>query len=266
MTTGCIPSDFDIRDYKIKAGATASRLPTVFSLPRPKRIKNQGAVGSCVAHAISSILEYHENWQYVLSTNFIYGFNESFTPGMKVSEGCKIAHQYGDMLECDCPGNYEVPLAHAKCEAAKSKESEFVSAKYFRIESYFNCETNDDIKFAIMNYGPVLGVTKWYNNSRSNPITHEVVMDTTQPFTYHAFVIFGWNEKGFLCQNSWGAIYGDRGCFVLPYSLPVTEAKAFVDHVPSAGEHIVIPKNNTTLNKVYKTINYVVNAIKKKEN
>jgi len=40
----------------------------------------------------------------------------------------------------------------------------------------------------------------------------------------HAVVCYGWNEIGLLIQNSWGESWGDKGCFILPYEHPFSEA------------------------------------------
>ena len=62
-------SPFDIRDYKI--ATTTQEFPETFVLPEVT-VKNQGSTGSCVAHACSSVVEFHnkrqENTDTVFST------------------------------------------------------------------------------------------------------------------------------------------------------------------------------------------------------
>ena len=55
---GAIFSGYDARDYKLVYTATGKEFPKEFQL-ETRRIKNQGAVGSCVAHSLSSIIEYY---------------------------------------------------------------------------------------------------------------------------------------------------------------------------------------------------------------
>lgn len=53
---GALKSPYDIRDYKICAPKEVV-FPLEFSLTRTS-IKNQGIVGSCVAHSLASTIEY----------------------------------------------------------------------------------------------------------------------------------------------------------------------------------------------------------------
>lgn len=42
-------------------------------------------------------------------------------------------------------------------------------------------------------------------------------------------VIYGWNKDGWLFQNSWGTKWGNKGKFVLPYSVSRKETWGLVD-------------------------------------
>ena len=75
MTRGALPPKTDLRDYKVAAANT--QFPERFSVPFLPDVKNQKNVGSCVAHATSSVLEYFNKMEtgenIPLSTDFIYG-------------------------------------------------------------------------------------------------------------------------------------------------------------------------------------------------
>ena len=70
---GCKPPKKDLRDYKVAATIKEYDFPNEFILENLPKVKNQKSVSSCVAHSISSILEYHDRSAHNLSTNFIYG-------------------------------------------------------------------------------------------------------------------------------------------------------------------------------------------------
>ena len=266
---GCIPSPVDVRDYKINAGSITTSLPEEFELDFKHRIKDQGMINSCVAHATSSILEYHSGMKNVLSTNFIYGIQhqecDHDEPGMYLRDACKIVNKYGDMLDKDCPGNDEVPRSWSIAEKAlKDAEKSLAAAKY-KIRSYYSCRTPNDIKYALFNYGPVLICIKWhekYDINEGNVIT----FNQTTDFGYHAIMIYGWTQEGFLCQNSWGKRFGKDGCFVLPYSYPIAEAKALIDLEDVEDEALVVPNKskNELIDVFLKMFNFILNIFSKK--
>ena len=264
---GCIPDKKDVRDYKIdKRKAQAMVYPDAFECEKKARVKNQGNVGSCTAHASSTILEHH----YVgkekrLSTNFLYGIHYklfgSEGPGLRIREALNIMRKYGDPEIGYCPGNTEVAAVYTIAEDAFKDQDSMENAKFYRIDSYAKLVTNDDIKFALMNYGPVIGCIKWFGDSYLDE--QGILMIGEQLSAYHAIVIYGWNELGWLCQNSWGATWGKKGYFILPYEYGIEEAYSVI---PMGVDSSAInkPVNNFLLNIIYKLLNLILNAIEAK--
>ena len=225
---GCRLSKTDVRDYRVRAGAGIV-LPDKFMLKHPQKIKQQGSVNSCVAHATSSILEYHDKGQHTLSTNFIYGFMDDHEMGMYLRDACDIVRNYGDVLDSECPGNYEKPMAHRIFQSFIN-DSNINNAYPYHIESYFSCATYRDIKYAIYKYGPVLGALRWYDDCWYD-YDGNVHFDQNSAMGYHAIVIYGWDETGFWCQNSWGVKWGKQGNFHIDYADNlIAEARAFIDY------------------------------------
>lgn len=273
MYYGCLPPKTDIRDYKLKRDtvtAVADTLPKSFSIDKIAEIKNQGSVGSCVAHATSTILEHHSDNKFKLSTNFIYGIHNKLYgtegPGMYLRNGAKIAQKYGDMLEDDCSGNTEVPKVYNIAKESFEDDAKLNRAYKFRIESYCKLNNNNEIKYALMNHGPVLVSVKWYNGSK---VDSKGILRSNfdKDYGYHAIVIYGWNEFGFLCQNSWGKLWGNKGYFILPYEHSVREAYSFID-VDNDEElknlDNINPNKNKLLDAICKLVNWVVNLFKRK--
>lgn len=263
---GCKPPHIDVRDYKLaKSTVDATSLPVAYVPMQLPKVKNQKSVSSCVAHTTSSILEFHDIKNgNTLSTNFIYGIQKEFCghegSGMYLRDACKIVKEYGDMLESDCSGNDEVPKCWEIAQDALNNDICKKNAQEFKIKSYFNCSTNNDIKRAIYEYGPVLCSIKWYDTFK---VDKDGVLEGAQKgdYGYHAVMIYGWNSCGFLCQNSWGTSWGEKGRFILPYTIPVAEAKGLVDDETS---NIIIPKRNKFLDFIYKIVNAIVNFFKSK--
>ena len=264
MNYGSKLSPYDIRDYKI-AGAI-EQLPETFELDFSNiPVKNQGSVNSCVAHAMSTILEYHTRGRNDLSTNFFYGIQNSYCghngQGMYLRDACKIATKLGDPIYQDCPGNDEVPNCRPIAEEAYVNELTMQRAEDFKTKSYYLCNTIEEIKYALVHYGPILASVQWYNDYvvKNGVLTG----GNSKDYGYHAIVIYGYNETGFLCQNSWGRLWGRGGRFILPYDIPVREARGLID--VDNEEYISPPKPNAFLNFIYKIINYIVNLFRKKE-
>ena len=107
---GVIPSKRDIRDYRLnKKIAQVIDLPDSFGVG-VTRIKNQGQVGSCVAHSLSSIVEHTDHILY--STDWIYGyrpFGYYQGDGMMPSQALKTVTQLGAVRYIDLPSNTEMP-------------------------------------------------------------------------------------------------------------------------------------------------------------
>lgn len=263
MKFGVLKPKIDKRDYKLRSGVT--ELPLEYSCTDLPPAKNQLDVNSCVAHATSSILEYFtqkELGRHIsLSTNFIYGiqgilFNQ-MEEGMYLRDACKIAAKYGDSLLVSIPGNTEQPQCTADLRE-KVNVTLYKEAFNFHINSYAQCEDDFAIKQAIYKHGPVLASVKWYE--RFDLDGNSLTFDTSAPFGLHAIVIYGWNKKDWLCLNSWGKNWGDKGHFLLPFGEDIEEVWSFVD--ADNTEDIVIPKNNFFLNLLYKLFNWLVNSIK----
>ena len=270
---GCLLSPIDLRDYRLsKISVLAERFPTKYEVDIDKtKVKNQQYVSSCVAHALSTILEYHDKYSKLLSTNFIYGIQNRLYlmqgPGMFLSVALKIARNYGDMLEEHCPGNTEVKKVYEIANNAFLNSENLKNALRYRIDSYVKLNSANDIKFAIMNYGPVLASVKWYESTVFNKSTKFITSSKKGGYTYHATVIYGWDETGWLCQNSWGKDWGDNGFYKLHFNDGPREAYSIIDdHLNSSTSDIVIPSHNIDiLDKLLKFVSNIINKIVKRK-
>ncbi len=259
---GALKPKVDTRDYQLRAGA--SQLPEVYTCADLPPVKNQRSVSSCVAHATAAILETFNKIETgtftPLSTNFIYGmqgvaFNR-LEGGMYLRDACKIVQNYGDPTEKTISGNTEQPKCTEELKEKLNNEV-YTEAQNYRVSSYAKCATTNDIKHALINYGPVLASIKWYDKYK---ITDGIInFDKSSGHGYHAIMICGYDERGWKCQNSWGRNWNKDGYFIYPYSEKFTEAWGFVD---AESEDIIVPKNNSILNYLYKFINFIINFIK----
>lgn len=162
---GCILSPIDLRDYKLKKDLVSNTVyPKAYSVHMMHSIKYQGNISSCTPHALTTILEYHDSNRQRLSTNFIYGIRNklygSTGKGESLREALQIVKDYGTMQLRMCQGNTEVDEVFKIAERAFHDEDALNDAYKHKIKYYFRCSSNNDIKYALMNYGPVLASSK----------------------------------------------------------------------------------------------------------
>ena len=221
--TGCIPSKKDIRDYRLnKKVCKATNLPIEFSVEHSP-IKNQGNVGSCVAHSVTEVLEQIGGNKVPYSTAWIYGyrpFGYLQGEGMMTSQALKTTTKVGCIKYYDCPGNYEMPAA--KEYITKKLDHYKELANRDKATTYARLYSTTEIKEAIYKTGKPVIVCILVNGLRLDE--NYIAQKPTSLGGGHAVVCYGWNERGLLIQNSWGERWGNKGCFILPYNYGFTEA------------------------------------------
>jgi C1A family cysteine protease len=259
---GALKSPFDARDYKLVASATEV-FPETFELPKVT-VKNQGSQSSCVAHATSSIVEYHHKRQHneevVFSTEFIYGFRDIgyyVGDGMYIRNALNTLRKYGDVPLDDLRGNnnYQRAMKNVTEQLEELKDKAYPH----HISSYFRLYDEGAVMSALMHHGYVIVGMQWHKDAT---LVDGVYTPTDKVSGGHAIVIYGWNEKGWLCQNSWGNLWGDKGRFIIPFDFKFTEMWGITDNIT---DDIVRPKRNKIRDLLYKVYNAIVNFFSSKE-
>lgn len=249
MTFGAAPSKIDCRDFRFTK-VKKSNLPEEY-LPTKKlpNVKNQYYTCSCVAHAISSILEWNTDSKVPLSTQWIYACKKllkdaTTTHGMTVKQGCEIAVKYGDVRTAMCPGNDEYPKCYEKAKYLLKSEATRDYAYSNHAEYYIKLSSEKEIKFAVTkDLLPILCL-KWYTDFECD-LNGALTTSYSGSQNYHAVFVYGYTKQGYLCQNSWGEEFGNGGRFILPYKTAkklITDAYALVD---CAEDKIHKPHSNT---------------------
>ena len=257
---GAINSSFDIRDYSI---VTANNVPEKFYCPIQVPVKNQGQYSTCVAHAAASAVEYHYKkitGKYrKFSTEFIYGIRDIgyyVGEGMSIRDALKTLLQYGDVFEVDCPGNNHVQQS---INNVHSRESELKVLAYpHRISAYYKCNGTHKIKSALLAHGPVLVSIDVHEKYR---FVDDVYDDnSSKRIGKHCVLIIGYDEKGWLIQNSWGKYHAGDGKFYMPYSYKFNEAWGLADSIDDTTVNVIkIKPRSFILDKIYKIYNKLIN-------
>nr|DAI72170.1 MAG TPA: peptidase [Bacteriophage sp.] len=255
---GAIFSGIDVRDYKMVCAVKEYDFPAEFEL-KPVRVKNQGDVGSCVAHALSSIIEYYNSVQRndptEMSIGYIYGNrsnSEHKDSGMIMRDALDVVREFGDVPKECFPQNAETPAA-LMLYRRKAKELYDVGRPN-RISEYCRINTVSAAKLALSAGVPLLMAMEWYADMK---LVDGVL--TTNYVGYeggHCMFIYGWDERGWKIQNSWGEDWGNNGTFILPYELGMAECWAVMDDIIE-GAYVKKPFQS----KVGKTFAKVVNKI-----
>ena len=257
---GALFSKPDVRDYV--ASTTLSEFPVEFELDMPK-IKNQGSVGSCVAHSLSTIAEYFnekETGKYEeMSTGYIYGNRRLSThkgSGMYMRDAIKTMAKYGDVPYEYFPLNVEVPYAIEKFENDVDKIEPV--GYQFKFAEYFKLTDEASIKTSIMENGPVTFAMNWYKDIKVKDgvmYTDENLADKTSS---HCMTIYGWNEIGWKVQNSWGNLWGRGGTVIIPYDIQIREAWGIKDAKNDGNLQFNKPFKTKLGANIAKMLNYIL--------
>jgi hypothetical protein len=201
-------------------------------------IENQGKIGACVAHGVTSTLESHliqTVGHQDLSRRFVYDAgrhleNRLGQSGMFVRTAYRVAHKFGVPLESDYPytdtseaGEDPPAAAYEAAAARKISRYEFI---YNRDSVYGTPEPwqiIDRIKSALLEgIMPTVafGVTSSIYAMKGPWLRHRY--DDAAPFIGgHLMYITGWDDDAGLLEivNSWGQSWGEFAFGGFPYSI-----------------------------------------------
>lgn len=222
--TGCIESNYDARDYVLSEIALAVTLPDQFEVEH-SYIKNQGNVGSCVAHSICEVLEAANLNQEQYSTNWVYGYRPEgyyVGPGMMTRQACQTVIEKGYIPYEEFSGNTEMNAVMNKVN--QNLDDLLSIAAERKAIAYNRLKTKQQIKEAIYTSGTPVLIVCYIPNRMELDDNYILQYDENKLAGCHCMVCYGWNESGLLIQNSWGKEFGNEGTFILPEEYPFAEA------------------------------------------
>lgn len=211
--TSIVPNKYDLRERK-----------------RVSKVRNQGSNGTCwsfaALSAMESVLLPEERWAFAVDhMTLMNGFNLTQQDGGEYTMGMAyLASWRGPVLGAEDP--YGDGKTTEDLEAVKHvQEMQVIAAKDY-----------EKIKEAVFKYGGVQ--TSIYNALRSAKAKSQYYNPDTSAYCYigtekpnHDVVIVGWDDNypkenfsvdlegdgAFICQNSWGSSFGERGFFYISY-------------------------------------------------
>lgn len=188
-------------------------------------ILNQGSVGSCVAHALSSALTAGEKANNFkandYSRGYIYGNRKSTDyqgDGMYIRQALKQLNHCGDVFYSDFPYNKKYEEIKKLIEPRKTELADL--ALPHAIEAYYRCYTIDEIKKSIMINGcAIVSVTCYSDFGRDLHQTKTHINNG-----YHCMIIVGWTKDNkWIVQNSWSSFWGYKGKLLMDFDYPINE-------------------------------------------
>jgi len=235
---GYIKSVKDVMDYALSYYKLEEKeLPKIFKIYNIPYVENQKSTGMCVAFAFSKVLEYFQDAEgdYVdLSPSSIYALGGS-GEGMQPRRALQIIKSVGCMEKKDFfeLGTKE-EVKNSFNEKLKQPEfyNNFIKGKQYRIESYARLNGEDEIKRALLENRPVpIGVncTTEFMQCKGEVIEYN---KDSKHYGGHMIFIIGWDEYGWILQNSWGNDWGSNGFGNLSYNYPILEAWGVFDYKP----------------------------------
>lgn len=169
----------------------------------------------------------------------------------------KTLKEYGDPFNTICPGNNDYQKAMQVVEAKLL--TYLLEAEPHRIEAYYRCKNENDVKTALMNHGPVLVSMNTYKNAKV--VDDVYTYDTNNELGRHCVMIYGWNKTGWLIQNSWGTTWAGDGRFILPFDYKFNEMWGMTDKKDDE----LIKKPSKFKIWVHKLYNHIVNLFIKED-
>lgn len=229
--------------------AEAPRLSSKFDLRDKERapaVKNQGSLSTCWAYAATAALE---------SSQLPEDGTEFDARDMAKRNTYKRS-----MKE---PGNYMMAVSYLLSWIGPIEENGTGTARHLQEVHFYDQDDIDDIKWAVFLNGGVS--TSLYAETGGNFEKSDYYNALTDSYYYygneepnHDVVIIGWNDDypasrfghkcpgngAYICQNSWGDDFGDKGVFYVSY---------YDTNIGNFGVSYVKLESNTNYDRIYQS-------------
>jgi len=225
---GWVPDLPDQRDVLYGAvRPVPARLPPSADLrPGCSPVENQGPLGSCTGNAIAGAVEFLERKDQVRFVNvsrlFIYYNERAIEHTIKSDAGAMIRDGIKTVVKQGVCSERKWPYVVSKF-AVKPPVACYAEAADHQVTSYQRILTVDEMRACLAQGFPfVFGFTV-YESFESQQVAQTGVVQLPQPGERvaggHAVLAVGYTdaERRFIVRNSWGANWGMKGYFTMPY-------------------------------------------------
>lgn len=216
----------DNRDHVYKLAATT--LTLVDLRPYCSSVENQGSLGSCTGHAVSSAMEVvlkKQDRLVEISRLFIYYQARLLLGTVQQDSGAFLRDCIKASNKLGAPAEtlwrYDVMMFRTN-----PNRLAYADALKRRVIGYQRCPAFADVRSAISNGSAVVAGFLVYSSFMTKAVAATGIMpypDTKKEKILggHAVCLVGFddNKKHFIAKNSWGNSWGDRGYFYMPYDV-----------------------------------------------
>lgn len=221
-----VDSPTDLRDYTydmVSESSTNIDIPSEFELIYQFKPKNQGQIGACVNHAISSTKEIIDQTQEYYSQWWLHALRDVTDyqgKGMIIREALK--HLVNDGIVY--LKSFNVPKEYSSIketlETKYNKQSLLQEANQHKSTGYISL-TNDEIKkYLFSEKKPIIISVKVYENFYQAPYNNGIIpsIPIGNNCGSHCMSIMGYKDNMLKILNSWGDWGGQGGYLYLDIS------------------------------------------------
>lgn len=231
---GWLPDVPDQRDLIFEAPRVLppAKLPRVVDLrPDCPPVYDQGLLGSCTAQALASAFDFNRKKQeqpFMFPSRLFIYWNErdiegtvDTDSGAMIRDGVKVLVKLGTPKERTWPYDIsrftEKPPKKAFVEAKKNQALSYqriLRPRYNRLQDMMICLS--------LGFPFVTGFTV-YESFESEKVAKTGIVPMPSHDEHilggHAILVVGYNQhtRRFICRNSWGTDWGDKGDCYLPF-------------------------------------------------
>lgn len=275
---GNIDSPIDLRDYTYNMISEVSNveIPNEFELKYQFEAKNQGQIGACVNHAISSTKEMIDNVSEYYSQWWLHALrSDSDFQGKGAIIREELKHLVNDGIVplklFNVPEDYS--QIKTTLENKYNKESLLEEAAKHKSTGYINLNNDEIKKYLYSEKKPIIVAVKVYQNFYEAPYNNGIIPSVPIGSYYgnHAMAIVGYKNNILKILNSWGQWGGKNGYLYLDINNtiikelwgltdkpidkpPVKTYKVGWDKDPSTGKWIFSEDGETLVKDAWKEI------------
>lgn len=218
----------DARDYIFQPPPQISLPPAIDLRSNCPVVYDQGGLGSCTANAIVGAEEYArkiqglEDWTgsrlFLYYNERVYIHEQSQDAGAYIRDGMKSMKKQGIVPETEWPYD-ESKFAVKPGKKLYTEAKKFESLTYSKVT-----QTLVGLQTALAGGFPVIFGFTVYASFESQEVTDTGIVPMPGPgedvLGGHAVCAVGYDtDKGwFICRNSWGDAWGDKGYFYMPFA------------------------------------------------